>query len=473
MTNAHSNANSNANSNETASGVYSTKIQEQIDQLFSTILTEQQKINKIKAADPDKVNFFKSKLDYYIKNRGREFFYNYISSGKGHGPFTELLDGSVKYDLINGIGFNLLGHSHPLMIKANLEAATVDTVMCGNLQTYVDANEASVALVNSVKEKSRLKHFWFTGSGGCANDLALKLIWQKKAPKYNLIAFKKAFAGRTIATQEITDKPDFREGMPKYLNVFHVPHFDQKNPTTSLYNTLSALDDLWERFPETFSAMMIELIQGEAGFIYGDKAFYEGIFKWAKEKGIYVWVDEVQTFGRTKELFAFQMFGLDQYVDMVTIAKAAHICGALYTEELNPKPGLIAGTFNGSISSIKMGSKIINYLLKGNFYGENGRIAELEKKFLNKMQKVQDSVGQDKLKFFSGIGTMISFEVRDGNKKVTTNFAKKLFENGVISFTAGQDPARIRFLLPLSLTDENIDEIFTILEKTFKEDLWN
>ncbi|MBF0297286.1 MAG: aminotransferase class III-fold pyridoxal phosphate-dependent enzyme [Oligoflexia bacterium] len=457
---------------KTNSGVLSSKIQEQIDQLFSTILSEQQKFNTTKSADSDKVDFFKNKLDSYTKNRGREFFYNYISSGRGHGPFTELLDGSVKYDLINGIGVNLLGHSHPLMIKANLEAATVDTVMCGNLQTYVDANEASIALVNSVKEKSRLKHFWFTGSGGCANDLALKLIWQKKAPKYNLIAFKKAFAGRTVATQDITDKPDFREGMPKLLNVFYAPHFNQKNPDTSLENTLSALNDLWERNPDSFCAMMIELVQGEAGFIFGEKKFYEGIFKWAKEKGIYIWIDEVQTFGRTKELFAFQAFGLDQHVDMVTVAKAAHICGALYTEELNPKPGLIAGTFNGSIASIKMGQKTINYLLNGNFYGENGKIAQLEKKFLEKFQQLQTSVGKDKLSYFGGIGTMISFEVRDGNKKVTTNFAKKLFDNGVIAFTAGQDPARIRFLLPLALTDEHINEIFTIVEKTFNEDSW-
>ncbi|MBF0314976.1 MAG: aminotransferase class III-fold pyridoxal phosphate-dependent enzyme [Oligoflexia bacterium] len=453
------------------SGVSSVKIQEQINQLSAAIESEQKKICRVKGPDADKADLLPKKLEEYTNMRGREFFFRYISSGRGYGPFTELIDGSVKYDLINGIGTNVLGHAHPLMIQANLEAALVDTVMCGNLQTYPDANEGAITLLNTVKDKSRLRHFWFAQSGGCSNDLALKLVWQKQAPKYNLIAFKRAFAGRTVATQDITDKPDFREGMPSLLNVHYAPHFDQRaaNPKDSIQKTIAALDEIWKQAPDSFCAMMIEIVQGEAGFVFGPREFYVEIFKWAKARGIYVWVDEVQTFARTKQLFAFQAFELDEYVDIVTMAKACHMCGALFTPELNPRAGLIAGTFNGSIAAIRMGQKSIEYLTKGNFYGNNGIIASLERKFLEGLKNIAEGSGRGKIGYYGAIGSMISFEVGDSSKKVTNEFSKKLYDNGVIGFTAGQDPARMRFLLPVTIKDEHIKEIFEILEKTVIE----
>jgi len=74
-----------------------------------------------------------------------------MASGRGHGPFVEMIDGSIKYDLINAIGVNLLGHSHPIYIKSNLEAATSDTMMTGNLLSYQEPYELSKVLLDSVK----------------------------------------------------------------------------------------------------------------------------------------------------------------------------------------------------------------------------------------------------------------------------------------------------------------------------------
>jgi 4-aminobutyrate aminotransferase-like enzyme len=64
---------------------------------------------------------------------------------------------------------------------------------------------------------------------------------------------------------------------------------------------------------------------------------------------------------------------------------------------------------------------------------------------------------------------MLSFEVGDASNDLTNKFMKKLFDNGIITFSAGKEPTRIRFLLPLSLLDEHIQEIFSILEKTINE----
>jgi 4-aminobutyrate aminotransferase-like enzyme len=449
-------------------GVQSPAIQEHFNQLFSSILLEQQKFNHVQATDENKTAALDEKLKEYESLKGRGFFFPFMASGRGHGPFVELLDGSVKYDLINALGVNLLGHSHPLYIKANLEAATSDTMMCGNLLSYQEPYELSKVLLEQVKT-SRLEHFWISCSGSFANDTALKILWQKKAPHYRLIAFEKSFAGRTIAMQDVTYNPAYREGMPKSIEVDHVPHYNYKDPQNSLKNTLTALNNLIAKNGNTYCAITLELIQGEAGFIYGTKEYYEGIFKWAKAKNIYIWVDEVQSFARTEKLFAYQMFGLDEYVDVVTIGKVLQACGTLFTKELNPKPGLIAGTFNGSLAALNAGKATVRYLTEGNFYGSTGRIVELEKKFKEHFEILSTGTCKGKLNYYGGVGTMLSFEIGDGNQDLTNKFIKKLFINGIITFSAGKDPARVRFLLPLTLLDEHIKEIFQILEKTILE----
>jgi len=451
-------------------GVENSEIHEHFNKLFSAILVEQQKFNHVKGPDASKEKLVEEKLKEFEKLRGRGFFFNFMASGRGHGPFVELIDGSVKYDLITALGVNLLGHSHPLYIKANLEAATSDALMCGNLLSYQEPYELSKIILESVKN-SRLKHFWLSCSGSFANDTALKIIWQKKAPNYRLIAFEKSFAGRSIAMQDVTYNSAYREGMPKSIEVDHVPHFNYKDPENSLKNTIKALDDLIEKNGNVYCAITLELIQGEAGFIYGTKEYYEGIFQWAQKNNIYIWVDEIQSFARTKELFAFQMYGLDKYVDVVTVGKVLQACGTFFTEELNPKPGLIAGTFNGSIASLAAGKNILRYLLEGNFYGENGRISVLESKFKKRLMDLSKKHGSSKIPYVGGIGTMISFEVGDGSPDSTNKFIKKLFDNGIISFSAGKNPMRVRFLLPLSIKDEHIDDIFQIVEKTIIETL--
>ncbi|MBT7608930.1 MAG: aminotransferase class III-fold pyridoxal phosphate-dependent enzyme [Bacteriovoracaceae bacterium] len=449
-------------------GVMNESIQQSFDDLFSKILLEQSRFQGVKKAAPEKKDKLDQLLESYALNRGRGFFYPYISTGRGHGPFTEIQDGSIKYDLIGGIGPNLLGHSHPLMIQANLEAATADSIMCGNLLPYSHAKEMAEKLVETVKD-SKLKHFWYAGSGSFANDTALKMVWQKMAPKYRLIAFEGAFAGRSIATQDITQNPAYRVDMPRNIDVDYIPHFDSKNPKEALSKTLAALDRIVKKHPDSHCAVMIELVQGEAGFIHGDKNYYHEIAKWTKDHGLFFWVDEIQTFGRTHELFAFQTYKLEDYVDILTIGKALQCCGTLYSEELNPKPGLVSGTFNGSLASIIAGSKTLKFLSEGNFYGPEGRSAKIEKNFFSHFQLLQEKNGKNWVPYYGGIGTMIAFEVGDSSKETTVKFIKALYTNGIIAFMAGANPTRVRFLLPLCLDDEHISEIFKIINQTLNE----
>ncbi len=444
---------------------YDEKISKNIGELKKLILDNHKKINKIKMADPEKKQMMIQMLSEYKTLRGKDFFFKMFASGRGHGPFIELVDGSIKYDLINSIGVNLLGHSHPTYIDACLEAATNDTIMVGNLLTYGPPYLLTKTLLQYLKN-TRLKHLWFSCSGSFANDIALKILWQKKAPNYRIISFKNSFAGRSVAMQDVSDDDSCREGMPKSVLVDHVPHFDHSNPKKSLRNTLNALDDLIARNGNIYCAISMEIIQGEAGFVYGDREYYLEIFKWAKTNNLYIWIDEVQTFGRTSELFAFQMFELDEYVDVVTVGKTLQACVTIYSDELNPKPGLIAGTYNGSITTLTAGKNILDYLLSKNIYGKNGKIKQLEELFCLGLNNLAQTSCKGLINNIRCLGTMISFEVFNGDHKKTLNFLELLFENGIIAFYGGKEPTRIRMLLSVVLTHKQIDEIFLILEES-------
>ncbi len=449
-------------------GVNSENISNKIDEAFSAILLEQSKFNSVVPADQTKSEQTTKLLEKYGQLRGRGFFYPYLSTGRGHGPFTECTDGSVKYDLIGGIGPNILGHSHPLYIKSHLEAAALDTIMCGNLQPYPQTFELSELLINSVS-KTKLKHFWYAGSGSFANDTALKMVWQKKAPAYKLIAFEQAFAGRSVATQDITYNEAYREGMPKNVEVDYIPHFDFKNPEESTQKSLSKLKELLETNTDQYAALMIEIVQGEAGIVAGTRDFYVQLFELAKQHGLYIWVDEVQSFARTHQLFAFQHFDLEDYVDIVSVGKALQVCGVLFSDELNPKPGLVSGTFNGALSAVLSGYKIVRYLTEGNFFGPDGRNAKLEREFKSRLKALSEGSCKGKIGHYEATGLMVAFQVGDGSKDTISNFLKKLFENGIVAFSAGKDPVRVRFLPPLCLDDNHLDEIFSIVEKTILE----
>src|SRR5690606_24564228 len=122
-----------------------------------------------------------------------------------------------------------------------------------------------------------------------------------------------------------------------------------------------------------------------------------------------VWVDEVQTFMRTGEMFAFEHFDFGTYVDLVTLAKTAQVGATLYTEEYNPKPGLVAGTFAGTTGALRSGLAIIDVLEKGAFLGERGRIREIEKRFCAGLEKLAGGSCQGMISEVEGCGLMAAF----------------------------------------------------------------
>ena len=107
---------------------------EQAKKLIEETLADHTKnITEVRAGKPELADAYKNMIEEFSDHRGGKLFYNYIGSGIGNGALVELADGSVKYDFITGIGVHYFGHSHPGVVKAQVEGALTNTTMSGNL----------------------------------------------------------------------------------------------------------------------------------------------------------------------------------------------------------------------------------------------------------------------------------------------------------------------------------------------------
>ncbi|WP_374021271.1 aminotransferase class III-fold pyridoxal phosphate-dependent enzyme [Bdellovibrio bacteriovorus] len=181
-----------------------------------------------------------------------------------------------------------------------------------------------------------------------------------------------------------------------------------------------------------------------------------------------MWADEVQTFTRTGEYFAFETLDIGQYIDICTIAKTAQIGATIYTEEYNPKPGLIAGTFSGSTPSLCAGMEMLDMLGEG-YIGPDGRINQIHRRFIDGINRLNETTCKGIAQDAGGMGLMVAFTPLDGKKETVNAFLNKLYANGVIAFPCGKDPVRARFLIPAIIQDADIDIALKMIEKTLLE----
>ena len=436
--------------------------------LLECIQEASAQVSHLKSAQgsSEALQIYTDQIRKFEKDRGRELFYPVLASGLGSGPYLELLDGSTKYDMITGIGIHFFGHSHPALIEEMIDGLTGD-IMQGNLQPGIEMKELIELLIQKAQVGSRLEHAWLMCSGTMVNEIALKIIRQKKFPASKVFAFQDCFAGRSTAMQEITDNAAYRVGQPLYGEVSYIPFFNpQKGLSESIESSLRVIQEETARYPGKYAALMMELVQGEGGFQFAPREFYVSIFEEVRKKGIAIWIDEIQTFGRTGELFAFQKFGLGEYVDVVTIGKMLQACAVIFTKEYKPKPGLVAGTFSGSTMALRTARRILELLDTGQYFGVNGRIELLSQRFRKNLESLQVSSCKGLIKEIRIIGGMIGLSPFDGSMESVKSVLMKLYDLGVIAFYCGHGPYFIRMLPPLGvMTEEQVDEVCSLIEQ--------
>jgi acetylornithine aminotransferase len=436
--------------------------------IVKEIIKQSKKITSVLPPIPELEKEYESMLAQGAEDKGGNFWYPYIGSGIGNGAYVELADGSVKLDLISGIGVHYLGHSNHAIILNSLNGAVVNTVHNGHLQQNEDSIKlmhSMLSLANMSNHYKKFAHCFMSTSGAMANENALKIAFQKKPGADRILCFEKCFAGRSLATACMTDKASNRVGLPTALNVDYVPFAG--------YDCVSKLKEIIDRFPGKHAAMCLELVQGEGGYNTSEASRFLEIAKVLKENNIAFWVDEIQTFGRTLRPFAFQHYKLEDAVDIITVGKASQVCATIFTKDFKPKPGLLSQTFTSTSVAIKTSQYIMDYISRNHdkIFLMDGLIPTMRNNFENHFKNLHSQYGTNIIKSeVKGLGGMIAVTMFDGNLEKTVKFTKMLFKKGVISFVAGKGcRSVVRFLPPVNIKKEQIDEAMKIFEDTLKE----
>lgn len=408
--------------------------------------------------------------------RGRPLLYPFVGSGIGNGPLVELSDGSVKWDMICGIGVHFFGHSDPDLAEAALKAGLDDTVKHGNLVSNFEAYSFAEVLLNEAKRNSKLKHAYIGTSGAMANENALKVCMQKTGGT-RVIAFKDCFMGRSLTMLAVGDSHAGREGLPINTHVDYMPFYDQvvadrMGKKRFIDMACMHLEQYLTRYPGQHSCFIFELVQGEGGFNIGDRDYFKALMDMCRAKKLPIWDDEIQTFGRTHRMFAYEHFDLGEYVDVFCVGKMTQACVTMFTEEFNPKAGLLSGTFTGEGLSFRVGQRIVERLRDGNYYGEQGHIAKHQALFRQHANALMakhpewfpavPATGE----LVNGLGGMMRFTPFGGDKTKIQSACKAIFDEGVILFYCGHGPYHVRMLPPMpAMQEAHWPKVFECIER--------
>ncbi|MFG0265115.1 MAG: aspartate aminotransferase family protein [Rhodopirellula sp. JB055] len=424
----------------------------------------------VSPSDPDQSTSYQTLIDGFTSARGGPPIWPYFASGLGNGPYVELADGSVKLDFIGGIGVHGGGHSNPDLVSASIDAAIEDTVMQGNLQQNPASVEMMQRLVSLASESGApLEHVLLSTSGAMANENALKLAFHHRQPADRIIAFDNAFAGRSIALAALTDRPAYRNGFPQAIQVDYLPFLHPDHPEKSQRWAVDELKRLLQRYPGKHAAFWAEPIAGEGGYYPGSHDFFTALCEPLREAGVPVIFDEVQTFSRTSRPFAFQHYGLDQFADIVTVGKITQVCATLYRNDFHPKAPILSQTFTGSTAAISTGLATLDALQSTKCFGADGGNMKRHAYFAEQLQKLVDKYpGAISGPF--GEGMMIVFTPGEGTLDHAKLLMNLMFEEGLLGFLCGAEPARLRFLPPPMITNnDHIDAAIKLLDRSLEK----
>jgi 4-aminobutyrate aminotransferase-like enzyme len=452
-----------------------------IDAIVAAARAAQARITGARPADPARKVAFEQAMARTAAVRGRGPIMPYLGAGMGNGPLVELADGSVKWDMINGIGVHMFGHGDPRMMAAALRGAMSDLCMQGNLASNRDSVAFAEFLVQEAARTSRLAHCFVTNSGCMANEAALKVCMQKTGGAPRVLAFQDCFLGRSVTMSQIGDAAAYRQGIPLSTLVDYMPFYDPQLGARAIEMAVWHLKQYLHRYPGQHACFVMELVQGEGGFNTAPREFFVALMETCKAAGIPVWDDEVQSFGRTESMFAFERLGLGEHVDVITLGKMSQACACLMTADMNPKPGLLSGTFTASTSAFQVGMEALRTMRDGGYYGPEGRNAKLHAAFRRHAEalvakrpewfpEVKDQFGRPGISKVGGTGGMCRLTPYGGDKDRIMKLLHAMFEDGVMAFYCGHGPYHIRMLPPVGVMQpEQWAPVFEIIERTMSK----
>ena len=347
-------------------------------------------------------------------------------------------DGKEYIDCIGGIGTANIGHCHPAVAEAVAEQAQ-RLVICPD--TFYNDRRAELAAALTEAAPVGLDRLFLCNSGTEAVEAALKFA-RVVTGRPGIIAAQRGFHGRTFGALSATWNPKYRAPFEPL-----VPGF-----THVKYNDASAME---EAIDDGTAAVILEVVQGEGGVRLADGEYLRRVEALCRERGALFVVDEVQTgFGRTGAMFACQHHDLRP--DILCLAKAMAgglpVGAALCADSVRNVPAMSHGnTFGGSPVICAAALATLRVLAEEELV-ENAR--ENGAYFRDRLVAL-DAPGVREVR---GMGLIIGVEL----KGRVTPVLRGLMERGVMALPAGNTV--LRFLPPLSITREEIDQVVEAVE---------
>jgi 4-aminobutyrate aminotransferase/(S)-3-amino-2-methylpropionate transaminase len=401
---------------------------------------------------------------------------------KAEGAVLDDVDGNRYIDFAGGIGCLNVGHRSPAIVKAIEDQ--LDRYMHACVQ--VTAYEAYIRLaerLNLLTPGRFPKKTFFVNTGAEAVENTVKIA-RAYTGRPGIIAFEDAFHGRTMMTLALTSKTHpYKAGFQPFPGeVYRIPYaycyrcsYNLKYPSCDLY-CAHHLEDTFKRVvaQEGVAAVIAEPVLGEGGFVAPPKDFFKILIEICRQHGVLFIADEVQTgFGRTGALFACELYGIEP--DLIAIAKSlggglplAAVTGRAEIMDA-PVPGGLGGTFAGNPLSCAAALAVLDIFEKENL---NTRANELGAYFQNRArqwQKHWPMIGE-----IRGLGAMQALELvqslgkRQPAAEETRQVTQYCYEHGLITISAGSYGNVIRLLMPLVITDAQMDEALDVLESAIK-----
>ena len=362
---------------------------------------------------------------------------------KGENARAWDVEGKEYIDFTAGIGVNALGYSDPEWAAAVAAQAGKIQHMCNYY--YCPEN---TALAQELSEASGMAKAFFCNSGAEANECAIKVArkYGEQRGAGKIVTLVNSFHGRTLTTLAATGQEGFHKDFLPLTEGF-------------VYAQAGDLESVKALLDGSVCAVLLEMVQGEGGVIPMEEDFVKGLEQLCRERDVLLMIDEVQTgVGRTGTFYAYQGYGV--HPDVVTTAKGLAgglpIGACLVNEKLGDilKPGMNGSTFGGNPVACAGARVVVRRVSDPAFLQSVKEKGAYLKEKLEAMPQVE---------YVRGKGLMLGVKLKGKDAhEVLVECAKQ----GLLILTAKE---LVRFLPPLTITKEDMDQGLAIFQKVLEQ----
>jgi 4-aminobutyrate aminotransferase/(S)-3-amino-2-methylpropionate transaminase len=382
---------------------------------------------------------------------------------EGSGALLTDVDGNTFIDFTGGIGCLNVGHSHPRVTEAVHEQ--VDRFLHTDFtiipyENYVSLGERLATLV-PISGETRVGFF---NSGAEAVENAVKFA-RSYTKRPAVIAFDGGFHGRTLMALSLTSKTHpYKAGLGPFAPEVYRVAFNDVNSLEQAFRTRIAAEEV--------AAVIFEPVQGESGFIVAESDFVQSLRAQCDEHGIVLIADEVQTgFCRTGPLFAMEHYDVEP--DLITVAKSIGaglpLSGVIGRAPIMDAPGdgAIGGTYVGNPVALAAAHAVLDVIEEERLAERSAQIGETIRGRMESWRDRFDAVADVR-----GLGAMLAIELqRNGqpDADLATAVAEAAMRRGLLILKAGIHGNCLRVLVPLVISEAELDEALGVWEEALEE----